>query len=228
MSPVGERRKVQCWRGVPIVPSVPIKMGKVSTAQREGREPAGDPTGASVGTCATGQYLPRRSHPVTSRSPLAACTRTGRSVPGFHQQDDYRCQCAGVAASDQSSGLAFVVFLDRELLSVSCPGVSVLCRWCEVGLVSVSVRPERLSAAGITRDAGHHSRLVPSSCCWPPRHAALASMTLAAASRFIELSHSPRLWGAPGGAMADMARGERAGADRVARSAVLTRVELVE
>ncbi len=93
--------------------------------------------------------------------------------------------------------------------------------------VSVSVRPERLSAAGTTRDTGHHSRFVPRSCCWPPRHAALASMALAAASRSIGLSHSPRLGGAPGGAMADMARGERAVADRVARSAVLTRGEPV-
>jgi hypothetical protein len=64
-----------------------------------------------------------------------------------------------------------------------------------LGQVSVSVRPERLSAAGTTRDAGHHSRLVPISCCWPPRHAALASMTLAAASRFIGSSHCPKaLW----------------------------------
>jgi hypothetical protein len=29
MSPVGERRKVQCWRGVPIVPSVPIETTQV-------------------------------------------------------------------------------------------------------------------------------------------------------------------------------------------------------
>ena len=59
-----------------------------------------------------------------------ACTRTGRSVPGFHQQDGYRRLCAGVAASAQSSGVAFVVFLGRVHLSASCPGVSVFCRWC--------------------------------------------------------------------------------------------------
>ena len=29
MSPVGERRKVQCWRGVPNVPSVPIETTQV-------------------------------------------------------------------------------------------------------------------------------------------------------------------------------------------------------
>jgi hypothetical protein len=52
-------------------------------------------------------------------------------------------------------------------------------------------------------------------------------MALAAASRFIGLSPCPRAPGAPDGASADMARGERAVADRVARSAVLTRFEPV-
>ena len=69
------------------------------------------------------------------------------------------------------------------------------CRWCEVGLVSVSVRPERLSATGTTRDTGHHSRLVPRSCCWPPRHAALAPTALAAASRSVGSSPCPGLGG---------------------------------
>jgi len=36
-------------------------------------------------------------------------------------------------------------------------------------------------------------------------------MALAAASHSIGLGHSPRPWGALGGALADMARGERAG-----------------
>ena len=62
------------------------------------------------------------------------------------------------------------------------------------GQVSVSVRPERLSVAGTARDTGHHSRLVPRSFCWPPRHAALAPTALAAASRSVGLSHCPRLW----------------------------------
>ena len=75
-------------------------------------------------------------------------------------------------------------------------------RWSSLvcdGLVSVSVRPERLSAAGTTRDAGHHSRLVPISCCWPPRHAALAPTALAAASRFVGSSPCPGLRGCTAG-----------------------------
>ena len=38
------------------------------------------------------------------------------------------------------------------------------------------------------------------------------------------VSHCPKALGAPVGAMADMARGERAGTDRVARTEVLTRL----
>ena len=68
---------------------------------------------------------------------------------------------------------------------------------------------------------------MPRSSFSPPRHAALAPMTIAAASRFIGLSPCPRARGAPDCASADMARGERAGADRVARSAVWTRGEPV-
>lgn len=94
------------------------------------------------------------------------------------------------------------------------------------GQVSVSVRPERLSAAGTTRDTGHHSRFVPRSCCWPPRHAALASMALAAASRSIGLGPSPRLWVRRVAPWLTCPRGA-GGADRVARSAVLTRGEPV-
>ena len=41
-------------------------------------------------------------------------------------------------------------------------------------------------------DTGHHSRFVPRSSFSPPRHAALAPMTIAAASRFIGLSPCPR------------------------------------
>ena len=41
------------------------------------------------------------------------------------------------------------------------------------------------------------------------------------------VSHCPKALGAPVGAMADMARGERAGGDRVARSEVLTRLKPV-
>lgn len=75
----------------------------------------------------------------------------------------------------------------------------VRCRWCEVGLVSVSVRPKRLSATGTTRDTGHHSRLVPRSCCWPPRHAALAPTALAAASRSVGSGPCPGLRGCTAG-----------------------------
>ena len=73
------------------------------------------------------------------------------------------------------------------------------------------VRPERLGVAGTTRDTGHHSRFAPRSSFWPPRHAALAPIALAAASRFIGLSPCPRALGAPEGASADVARRERAG-----------------
>ena len=119
--------------------------------------------------------------PAGSRARLRyrlACTRTGRSVPGFHRHGQtlslqsfhqtldvlgleaccshvpvaeflkLACatrssrhsrsrwvaqmpsRCAGTAASAQISGLAFVVFLLLILLSASCPGVSVRCRWC--------------------------------------------------------------------------------------------------
>jgi len=62
-----------------------------------------------------------------------------------------------------------------------------------------------------------------------------AELLLAAAARGIgvagascgktihRVSHLPKALGAPGGAVADMTRGERAGADRVAQSKVLTR-----
>ena len=66
---------------------------------------------------------------------------------------------------------------------VGCPSVVISrCRWCSFGQVSVSVRPGRRSAAGTTRDTGHHSRFVPSHC-WPPRHTALAPMALPAGRR---------------------------------------------
>ena len=95
--------------------------------------------------------------PAGSRARLRyrmACTRTGRSVPGFHQQDCYRRQCAGVAASAQSSGSAFVVVLGRVPLSVSCPGLSVSRRWCvKVRLVFLSVpNAEALRELQGTRD----------------------------------------------------------------------------
>lgn len=44
--------------------------------------------------------------------------------------------------------------------------------------VSVSVHPARRSAAGITRDAGHHSRLCKVVCCSPALHALLALRTV--------------------------------------------------
>ena len=97
-----------------------------------------------------------------------------------------------------------------------CPFVCGLPRVVRVsslvcsGLVSVSVRPERLSVAGTSRDTGHHSRFAPRSSFWPPRHAALAPMALAAASRFIGLSPCPRAPGAPDCASADVARDVRA------------------
>ena len=67
---------------------------------------------------------------------------------------------------------------------------------------------------------------MPRSLCWPPRHATLAPTGLAAASRPVGLSHFPRLWvrqWAP--RLTWPARSGRA--DRVARSAVSTRVEHV-
>ena len=45
----------------------------------------------------------------------------------------------------------------------------------------------------------------------PPRHAAWRRWRFAVARRSIGLSHFPKALGAPGGALADMARGERAG-----------------
>ena len=117
---------------------------------------------------------------------------------------------AGATAATQSSIFAIADFLNLFLLSVSCPGVSVRCRWCSKVRLVVSVGPERLSVAGTTRDPGHHSRFAPRSSFWPPRHAALAPMALAAARRFIGLSPCPRAPGAPDGASADVACGVRA------------------
>jgi hypothetical protein len=57
VSPGGKRRKVQCWRGVPNVPSVPIENAQVSPAPCERADLAGDPTGAGVNTCANLQRL---------------------------------------------------------------------------------------------------------------------------------------------------------------------------
>ena len=51
-----------------------------------------------------------------------------------------------------------------------------LLRYCAVpkAWVSVSVHPARRSAAGITRDTGHHSRLCKVVYCSPALHALLA------------------------------------------------------
>ena len=57
LSPGGKRRKVQCWRGVPNVPSVPIENAQVSPGPCERADLAGDPTGAGVNTCANLQRL---------------------------------------------------------------------------------------------------------------------------------------------------------------------------
>ena len=148
LSPGGERRKAQYWRGVP---SVPIETARVS-----------------IGTV----------------SVAIAPAQSGLRIHGLSVSHPPVCQ----------------------LPWWSIRTLSLVCRF----QVSVSVRPERLSVAGITRDPGHHSRFAPRSSFWPPRHAALAPMALAAASRFIGLSPCPKAPGAPGGTSADVARGVRA------------------
>ena len=129
LSPGGERRKNQCWRGVPNVPSVPIENAQVSIGA------------VSVAT---------------------APAQSGFRIHGLSVSHTPVCQ------------------LPRGIRTFS-----LVCSF----QVSVSVRPERLSAVGTTRDTGHHSRYVPRSSFSPPRHAALAPMALAAASRVIGLSH---------------------------------------
>jgi len=129
LSPGGECRKTQCWRGVPNVPSVPIENAQIS-----------------IGTV----------------SVATAPAQSGFRIHGLSVSHTPVCQ------------------LPR--------GIRTFALVCSFQ-VSVSVRPERLSAAGTTRDTGHHSRYVPRSSFSPPRHAAFALMALAAASRFIGLSH---------------------------------------
>ena len=167
LSPGGERRKTQWWRGVPNVPSVPIENAQVS-----------------IGTV----------------SVATAPAQSGFRIHGLSVSHTPVCQ------------------LPRGIRTFS-----LVCSF----QVSVSVRTERLGVAETTRDTGHHSRFVPRSSFSPPRHAALAPMAIAAASRFIGLSPCPRARGAPDGTSADMACEWQAWADRVARSAVLTRGEPV-
>lgn len=73
MSPGGERRKAQCWRGVPIVPSVPIENAQVSTAPPMRSDLAGDPTGTGVNICAGYLHLlPRGSRGESQSAGLLA------------------------------------------------------------------------------------------------------------------------------------------------------------
>jgi hypothetical protein len=57
------------------------------------------------------------------------------------------------------SPIAAPIFLPLSFCSFLLPFALLLV--CEACSVSVSVRPERLSVAGDSRDPGHHSRFVP-------------------------------------------------------------------
>ena len=98
-------------------------------------------------------------------------------------------------------------------------------RWSSLvcdGLVSVSVRPERLSAAGTTRDTGHHSRFVPSFLV----AAAARGIGVDGASCGKSLHRCEPLTRGSGvrrlDAMAEGTRTERERSDRVAWSEITT------
>ena len=123
----------------------------------------------------------RRLHPSTPRG-LWGPESEFRRGPGFLL----------IAAKDlRSVGAAAVAPIEIQEFNVEVSYASLSCCWVSSrpsvalgirssslvcrGLVSVSVRPERLGAAGTTRDTGHHSRLVPRSYFWPPRHNAVGN-----------------------------------------------------
>ena len=73
LSPGSGCRKAQCWRCVPIVPSVPIENAQVSTIPPVRADLAGEPTGAGVNICAGCLHLlPRGSRGESQSAGLLA------------------------------------------------------------------------------------------------------------------------------------------------------------
>ncbi len=101
LSPGGGCRKTQCWRGVPIVPSVPIENAQVSTTplcvriwlaiQR-----------ARVSTSASDVCTCCRDAPVANRSPLACWLTCKASVShGLHTDREKRARLSPVRSDPQ-------------------------------------------------------------------------------------------------------------------------------
>ena len=105
LSPGGECRKTQCWRGVPIVPSVPIENAQVSAAPWEHADLAGDPTGASVSTCPNSQRL----------LPRGTCDGSQSAGLPAHAQD------LGIVLLSEGQGEAYLAFTSKMATGASAP-----------------------------------------------------------------------------------------------------------
>ena len=102
LSPGGGCRKIQCWRGVPIVPSVPIENAQVSTTPPMRADLAGDPTGAGVKICVGCLNLLPRLPAVANRSPLACWLTCKASVShGLHTDREKRARLSPVRSDPQ-------------------------------------------------------------------------------------------------------------------------------
>jgi len=122
LSPGGGCRKAQCWRGVPIVPSVPIENAQVSTTPPMRADLAGDPTGAGVNICAGCLHLlPRGSRGESQSADLLA------HLQGF-----------GIAWLAHGQGEAYPAFTgtvrpsacNRSTRPLTCLGVRLAAAMC--------------------------------------------------------------------------------------------------
>ena len=109
--------------------------------------------------------------------------RRPASAPFGSANSDLTSQQLVLAKFNSFPPFAAPIFLPRSFCCLLLPVAFLLV--CEACPVSVSVRPERLSVAGGTRDPGHHSRFVPfalllataargigvdGASCWKPIH----------------------------------------------------------
>jgi hypothetical protein len=115
-------------------------------------------------SCRDGPRAPK------SQSSIGICRRKAGVqilIPASHEplrsvcsaNSDLTSQQLVLARFNSFPPFAAPLFLSLSFISLLLPVALLLV--CEACPVSVSVRPERLSVAGDSRDPGHHSRFVP-------------------------------------------------------------------